>query len=62
MKAALIIKTANGYVIVPNELEALQGVDFSKLRVATEIGNRYSSSQQSVLDALRDIFSDTEAS
>ena len=60
MQAALVIKTANGYAVVPSNVESLQAVNFSELVVATSLGNSYSSGA-TVLDALRDTFEKPEA-
>ncbi len=54
MQAALVIKTANGYAVVPYATPP-ETVDLSALQVATEIGDRYSSSNSTVLGVLRDM-------
>lgn len=55
MDAVLVIRTANGYAVVPYTAELLPAVNFSDLTVATSLGNSYSSGA-TVLDALRETF------
>jgi hypothetical protein len=54
MQAALVIKTANGYAVVPYEA-APAAVAFGDLFVATSLGSGYSSGD-TVLCALREVF------
>ncbi len=55
MQAALVIKTANGYAVVPYSGADVPAVSFDDLIVATGLGNSYSTSE-TVLDALREMF------
>lgn len=56
MNAMLVIKTANGYVVMPCTQEYPQ-IDPAQMHVATELGDRYSSSLgPTVMEILRDHF------
>ena len=60
MQAVLVIKTANGYAVVPCDTDTWPAIKFANLSVATSIGDPYTSGP-TVLNALRDTFEPKDA-
>jgi predicted HD phosphohydrolase len=54
MNAVIVIKTANGFVLVPHDIGGIP-LDMSQTRVATSIGNIYSDGP-CVAGVLRELF------